>query len=266
MELGLEGKVALVTGASRGIGLAIARAFAMEGTRVALNARGAAGLEQAAASIREAGGDASAFPADVTDTEAVEKMAAAIVARFGTVHILINNAGGVGNFASFENLSDEDWRTVLDLNVLSAVRVTRAVLPEMRRNKWGRIINISSESAVQPDEEMAHYNASKAALNNLTKSLSKGYAADGILVNTVSPALIMTPLVEGIFDEQARSLEISREQALAEFLAAKRPHIELKRAGSSDEVARAVVFLASEQASFITGANLRVDGGSVAHM
>ncbi len=165
---------------------------------------------------------------------------------------------------AFDQLTDEDWLEILNFNVISAVRAVRAVLPYMRKQKWGRIINISSESGTQPDAFMPHYNASKAALNNLTKSLSKAYAQDGILVNTVSPAFIMTPLVSDMLGKMAREQQISSEEVTKQFLAANRPHIELKRPGESEEVAAAVVFLASEQASFITGTNLRVDGGSVA--
>ena len=186
------------------------------------------------------------------------------VRRFGTIHVLVNNAGGVGAFASFQELSDQDWLDVINLNIMSAVRATRAVLPHMQRQTWGRIINISSESGTQPDAAMPHYNASKAAMNNLTKSLSKAYAKDGILVNTVSPAFIMTPLLSSMAQKMAQEQGISFQQAVDGFLATNRPHIELKRAGESEEVASAVVFLASQRASFITGANLRVDGGSVA--
>jgi NAD(P)-dependent dehydrogenase (short-subunit alcohol dehydrogenase family) len=253
-----------VTGASKGIGRAIAKAFAAEGARVALNARGAAELDRAVEAIRTAGGDAFAARADLTKSDEAERMVQDVAGHFGTIHVLVNNAGGVGSFARFEDLTDEDWVHVLDLNVLSAVRVTRAALPYMRRQKWGRIINISSESGQQPDPEMAHYNASKAALINLAKSLSKGYAAEGVLANTVSPAFIMTPLVAGMMEAQAKAGGITQDEAVARFLAEKRPHIELKRPGRSEEVAAAVVFLASEAASFINGANLRVDGGSVA--
>lgn len=265
MQLGLKEKVVLVTGASKGIGKAIAQAFAEEGSRVAIAARDPSTLEPAAAEIHKStGADVLGVVADVTLPEDVKRMSSEVIHRFGTVHVLVNNAGGVGKFASFDQLSDEDWREILDLNVMSAVRATREVLPYMQRQKWGRVINISSESGTQPDAFMPHYNASKSALNSLTKSLSKAYALDGILINTVSPAFIMTPLVAQFMEQRANSARISRGQAEAEFLAQNRPHIELKRPGRSEEVAAAVVFLASEQASFITGANLRVDGGSVA--
>jgi 3-oxoacyl-[acyl-carrier protein] reductase len=265
MELGLKGKAVLVTGASKGIGKAIAAAFATEGAKVAIAARNLADLETAAGEIaKSTGAEVMSVAADLTKAVDIVRMTNEVVKRFGTVHVLVNNAGGVGAFAPFENLTDDDWLQVLNFNVLSAVRATRAVLPYMQKQKWGRIINISSESGTQPDAFMPHYNASKAALNNLTKSLSKAFASDGILVNTVSPAFIMTPLVSGMLGKLAQEQGLSPEQVTAQFLATNRPHIELKRPGESEEVASAVVFLASEQASFITGTNLRVDGGSVA--
>jgi 3-oxoacyl-[acyl-carrier protein] reductase len=144
------------------------------------------------------------------------------------------------------------------------VRITRAALPHMQKQKWGRVINISSESGTQPDPMMPHYNASKAALNNLTKSLSKAYGKDGILVNTVSPAFIRTPLVDEMLGRQAKASGITVDEAERNFLRELRPNIVLGRAGKSDETAGIVVFLASEQATFITGSNFRVDGGSVA--
>jgi len=186
------------------------------------------------------------------------------VRRFGPIEILINNAGGIGSFAPFDALSHDDWRALFELNVFSVVELTRAVFPAMRERHAGRIINISSESGTQPDPMMPHYNASKAALNNLTKSLSKAYGGDGILVNTVSPAFIMTPLVETMMKNMASERGVGFDDVVAGFLQENRPHIELKRPGTAEEVAAAMCFLASERASFITGTDLRVDGGSVA--
>jgi len=264
MDLGLKEKVVLVTGASKGIGKAIAEAFAAEGSSVVLNARNQQELEQVAQEIQRRGGNALALAADVTNASEIQRLAQQAIARFGTIHVLVNNAGGAGAFASFEELSDEDWINVFNLNVLSTVRLTRAILPYMQKQKWGRIINISSESGTQPDAFMPHYNAAKAAITNLTKSLSKAYAKDGVLVNTVSPAFIRTPLVEQLFAAQAQERGITPQEAEQAFLRQNRPHIELGRPGTSEEVASAVVFLASEAASFINGSNLRVDGGSVA--
>jgi NAD(P)-dependent dehydrogenase (short-subunit alcohol dehydrogenase family) len=264
MNLGLQEKVVLVTGASKGLGKAIADAFAAEGSHVVLTARNQRELEQIVQEIQQRGGQAIALAADLTNANAINHLVAETIAHFGTVHVLVNNAGSIGRFAAFEELSDDDWANLFNVNLFSAVRITRAVLPAMRKQHWGRIINMASESGIQPDPEMPHYNASKAAMINLTKSLSKAYAKDGILVNTVSPAFIKTPLVEHMLADQAAVKRITVQQAEEEFLCHNRPHIELGRAGKPEEVAAAVVFLASEAASFITGANLRVDGGSVA--
>ncbi len=266
MDLGLRGKIVLVTGSSKGIGRSIALAFAREGCQVAINGRHTRELEQAASEIRAAGGTVHAIPADVTEAEGARHSVEETVRRFGTIHVLVNNAGGIGRFAPFEELTDDEWLDVFKLNVLSAVRVTRAALPHMQKQKWGRIINISSESGTQPDPVMPHYNASKSALNSLTKSLSKAYGKDGVLINTVSPAFIRTPLVEEMFTQQSEARGVTVDQVEQLLLREFRPNIVLGRAGKPDETAGVVVFLASEQASFITGSNYRVDGGSVASL
>jgi NAD(P)-dependent dehydrogenase (short-subunit alcohol dehydrogenase family) len=266
MELGLKGKVAVVTGSSKGIGRSIAEALAREGVQVVINSRNAKELERTAAEMRNAGGTVHAVASDVTEAEGAKRPVDEAVKRFGAIHILVNNAGGVGRFGSFDDLSDDEWLGAFNLNVLSAVRATRAAAPQMQKQKWGRIINISSESGVQPDPMMPHYNASKSALNSLTKSLSKAYGKDGILVNTVSPAFIRTPLLDGMLAQQAKARGISMDEAEQAMLREFRPNILLGRAGRSEETAGICVFLASEQASFITGSNYRVDGGSVASL
>jgi 3-oxoacyl-[acyl-carrier protein] reductase len=264
MELGLTGKVAVVTGSSKGIGRSIAEALAREGVQVVINSRNAKELDATAAEMRKSGATVHVAASDVTEAAGARLPVEEAVKRFGTIHILVNNAGGVGRFGAFEDLSDEEWLDAYKLNVLSAVRASRAALPHMQQQKWGRIINISSESGVQPDPVMPHYNAAKSALNSLTKSLSKAYGKDGILVNTVSPAFVRTPLLDGFLAQTANTRGISLEEAEQALLREFRPNILLGRAGRSDETASICVFLASEQASFITGSNYRVDGGSVA--
>jgi NAD(P)-dependent dehydrogenase (short-subunit alcohol dehydrogenase family) len=267
MELGLKGKVVVVTGSSKGIGRSIAAAFVREGCNVVINGRHAKELDATASELRASapvGGTVHTVVSDVAEAEGAKRVVDETAKRFGTVHVLVNNAGGVGRFASFEELTDDEWLGAFTFNVLSAVRATRAALPHMQKQKWGRIINISSESGVQPDPVMPHYNASKSAMNSLTKSLSKAYGKDNILVNTVSPAFIRTPLVDGMLEEQARARGITVDEAEKALLREFRPNILLGRAGKPDETAGIAVFLASEQATFITGSNFRVDGGSVA--
>lgn len=267
MDLGLKDKVVLVTGASKGLGAAIAVAFGREGSNLILVARTQIELEQVALEAQKEGAvEVLAVTADLTQTEDIERVVSAAIDRFGTIHVLVNNAGILGSFALFEDLTDDEWFEVFNLNLFSVVKLTRAVLPYMTQQQWGRVINLSSESGLQPDAAMPHYSATKAALLNLTKSLSKGYGEYGVLVNSVSPAFIKTPMVEAMLNQIAQEKSFSLSEAETYFLKENRPHIELKRGGTASEVAAAVVFLASEAASFIVGTNLRVDGGSVASL
>ncbi len=264
MNLGLENKTALVTGGSKGIGKAIAIALAAEGANVIICGRGEEALNEAKLEIEQNGRNVLAVQADLSKTEDVDKLVASAIERYQTIDILVNNAGIASGFDDFESLEIEDWQRLFDINLFGTVRVTKAVIPYMKRAGYGRIINISSESGLQPDPFMPHYNASKAALINFTKSLSKAYAAQGILVNTVSPAFILTPMLEDLLKDNAEKQNISYDEAVQQFLKENRPHVEVKRPGSVEEVASAVLYLASSQSSFINGVNLRVDGGSVA--
>lgn len=264
MNLQLKNKTAIVTGGSKGIGKAIAKALATEGANVVICGRGLEALSEARNEIEQVGGKVIAVQADLSNQEDVERLVSETVNCFKTIEILVNNAGVVNRFNDFESLEIEDWQKLFEVNIFGAVRVTKAVIPYMKKAEYGRIINISSECAEQPDALIPHYNASKAALNNFSKSLSKAYAANGILVNTVSPAFIMTPLLENLLNDSAAEQNISFDEAVQAFLKENRPHIEVKRPGTVEEVASAVVYLASSQSSYINGVNLRVDGGSVA--
>lgn len=263
MKLNIENKVVLITGASKGIGKAIAQSFALAKCRIVLAARGKDELVKTAKELEDTGASVLAVVTDVTQQKDIENLIKLTEEKFSAIDILINNAGGVHDFLQFEELSQQDWQAMFELNFFSTVRVTRAVLPYMQKKQWGRIINISSESGTQPDALIPHYNAAKAAINNFTKSLSKAYGKDGILVNAVSPAFIMTPQIASILNEKSKINGMSVDDILDSFLKDHRPNILQRRAGRPEEVAAAVLFLASEQASFITGANLRVDGGSV---
>ncbi|RFU61078.1 SDR family NAD(P)-dependent oxidoreductase [Bacillus sp. V59.32b] len=264
MDLELKNKTALVTGGSKGIGKGIALAFAKEGANVVICGRGAEALEETKKEIEKNGGNVLAVQADLSKQEDVDHLVSSAIDRYQTIDILVNNAGIASGFDDFESLEIEDWQHLFDINLFGTVRVTKAVIPFMKKAEYGRIINISSESGVQPDPFMPHYNASKAALINFTKSLSKAYAKQGILVNTVSPAFIMTPMLENLLKGNAEKQNISYDEAIQQFLKENRPHVEVKRPGTVEEVAAAVLFLASSNAGFINGVNLRVDGGSVA--
>jgi 3-oxoacyl-[acyl-carrier protein] reductase len=266
MNTDLTDKVALITGASQGIGEAIARALHQEGAKVALIARTQAKLDQIA---RELGDRAFAVAADVLDAASLSAAIEAAEKRLGPIDIAVNNAGGIVTsdgelFRPFENVSDEDWLGTFELNVMSAVRVSRALAPKMAERGWGRIINISSESGVQPDPVAVEYAAAKGALNAMTKALSKAYGGRGVLVNVVSPAYIDTPIVRSVLSQMPGGDKLAPDQLTQQYLGQFRPNIVVGHAGRAEEVAAAVVFLASGAASFITGTNLRVDGGSVA--
>lgn len=263
MDTGLRDRRVVVTGASEGIGAGISRSFAAEGARLALCARRLAPLRALEAELGMAAA-VQLTAADMTEGADVQRFADEVDAVYGGVDVLVNAVGGADRLADFDALSDDDWLASYELNLLSAVRVTRAFLPLLRRAGGGRIINIASESGLQPDAFMPHYNAAKAALINFSKSLSKALAGEGILVNCVSPAMTRNADVEAMIAARARERQVDVEQAQRELLAEFRPNIVLGRPGEPHEVGAAVVFLASAPASFVTGANLRVDGGSVA--
>jgi NAD(P)-dependent dehydrogenase (short-subunit alcohol dehydrogenase family) len=263
MNLHLGNKTAIITGGSKGIGKGIAEALAAEGCNMVICARHEDELNRAANDLQSSGVEVLAVTTDLTKDTDIEKLVDATTEKFGGADILINNAGTVGQNGMFEDTSIEEWRNLFELNLFSVVKLTRKVIPYMKKQNWGRIINISSENGTQPYPDMIHYNASKAALTNFSKALSKQYAADGILINTVSPAFIRTPLVDAMMEKSAREQGITNEEMVQQFLDEHRPHIELKRPGKTEEVGPLVAFLCSDKASFIVGANYRIDGGSV---
>ena len=265
MDTRIKGRVAFITGASQGIGEAIARALHREGVKVALLARDEEKLAKVAGDL---GDGALAVSGDVTDADSLAAAIERVETTLGAIDIAVNNAGGLrsstgGLFRPFEEVPDADWQATWELNVLSAVRVARALAPRMAERGWGRIINISSENGVQPDPVAIEYSASKGALNILTKGLAKAYADRGVLVNVVSPAYVDTPIVRDILAHWPGSEGVARDDLMTHFLSTFRPNIGVGRPGRAEDVAEAVVFLASEGAAFITGTNLRVDGGSV---
>lgn len=265
MDLGLQDRVARVTGSARGIGKAIAKVLLQEGCSVVICDIDEEKLAKTESELSNYG-NVLAVPTDVTDMGDVKRLVNTAVEKFGTIDILINNVGILGGETPFHELSLDDWEAVYDVNIKGTVRVTKEVLPYMRKQGWGRIINIASEAASQPDDFKPHYDSSKAAIINLTKNLSKTYGKEGILVNAVSPATTWTPLVKEIFERRAEKEGRSVEEIRDEFVRKERPNVVLNRLAKPEEIANVVVFLASEKASYVTGANYRVDGGSISTM
>jgi 3-oxoacyl-[acyl-carrier protein] reductase len=264
MDLGLAGRACIVTGASRGIGLATARSLAREGARVLLAARDAEALEAAAASCAEAARDpgaAASCAVDVTEPDAGERLVSACRERFGAVDVLVNNAGTTRR-RTLDDLTDAEWSEQWELHVMASMRLMRAAAPTMAERGWGRIVNVSSSSAKRPSPSNAAYSVTKAAQLSLSRVFADAYAARGVLVNAVAPGPVETPLWTepgGLADQAAEASGTSREEALA----ASTEKIPLGRFGSEEEVAAAVVFLCSERASNVTGAAWSVDGGTV---
>jgi 3-oxoacyl-[acyl-carrier protein] reductase len=259
MELGLAGKACIVTGASRGIGLATARMLCEEGARVLLTARGEEALGRA---VESCGGEADGLVLDVTAADAGDRAAAACEERFGALDVLVNNAG-TSRMASLDELTDDDWYEQWELSVMGPMRLMRAAAPRMAARGGGRIVNVCSSSGKRPSGSMGAYSVAKAAQLSLSRLYADALAGDGVLVNAVAPGPVQTPLwmnEGGLADQAAAAKGVSREELLAD----RAKGIPVGRMGTEDEIAAVVVFLCSERASYVAGAAWSVDGGSVA--
>ena len=259
MDLKLTNRLALVSGSTAGIGYSIAETLAAEGARVIVNGRQQPSVDKAIAAIRTATGrEALGFAGDLSDASAAE----ALVAKFPGIEILVNNLG-IFEPKPFEEIPDDDWRRFFDVNVLSGARLARLVLPAMRRENWGRIIFVSSESGVHIPAEMIHYGMTKAAQIAVARGIAESVAGTGITVNSVLPGPTKSrgvgDFVEALAAEQGKSgAEFEKE-----FFASVRPTSLIKRFASTQEVAAMVAYVASPLASATTGAALRVDGGAI---
>lgn len=244
MTIELEGKVALVTGASRGIGRDIAARFVEAGAKVALVARSRDALQDTASDL---GDKAFPFVADVADSESIRETVSAVEQDIGPIDILVNNAG-VTRDGVLVRVSEEDWDRVLDTNLKGAFNTTKVVARGMMKRRWGRVINITSVVGVIGNRGQVNYAASKAGLIGFTKSIAKELASRNILANAIAPGFMDTNMTRDLSDEQ-------RDALLSQ--------IPLGKLGTGDDVASVALFLASEMASYITGQVLVVDGGMV---
>jgi 3-oxoacyl-[acyl-carrier protein] reductase len=255
MDLGLRGKVALVTGASKGMGKACALGLAAEGARVAVCARNEGELKAAADEIRtRTKAEILAVRADVTKAEDVKALVAQVRQALGDPDILIANCGGPPR-GFFEEFADEAWHGAVEVSLMSTVRLVREVLPGMRARRWGRILTIQSVSVKQPLPDLLLSNAVRPGVAGMMKSLALQLGKENILVNTLCPGKILTDRLLGGLKQSG----LSRE----EYLARQGAEVPLGRVGTAEEFANVAVFLASERASYVTGVSLQIDGGLV---
>jgi 3-oxoacyl-[acyl-carrier protein] reductase len=266
MDLGLKGRACVVTGASRGIGRETARLLCAEGAAVLLVARNEerliAASEEAAAAGAEAGGQVAALALDVTAPDAGERMLAEAGNRFGSLDVLVNNAGAA-RWRDLDEVPDEEWLAQYELNVMAPLRAMRAAAPTMAERGWGRIVNVCSTAGKRPSAAMPEYSVAKAAELSLSRLFADRYAKSGVLVNAICPGPVEAELwmePGGLLDQSKEmSGAESREEAL-ETAGSKRPIGRLAEVG---EIAAAIVFLCSERASYVSGAAWSVDGGTV---
>jgi 3-oxoacyl-[acyl-carrier protein] reductase len=266
MDLGIAGRGCVVTGASRGIGRAVAALLCAEGAVVLLVGRDEGRLASAVAEAERAGaaagGCAEGLILDVTDEGSGERMLAAAAERFGSLDVLVNNAGSA-SWRDLDDVPDEDWRAQYEVNVMAPLRAMRAAAPPMAERGWGRIVNVCSTAGKRPSAAMPEYSVAKAAELSLSRLFADRYAKSGVLVNAICPGPTESEMwmAPGGLADQSRELSgaASREEAIA-AAGAKRP---IGRLATPEEIAAAIAFLCSERASYVAGAAWSVDGGTV---
>ncbi len=263
MNINLSGKTALVTGSTAGIGYAIAKGLAHCGATVVINGRKQETVDRSVAALQKENrtGIVHGVAADVSTAEGCARLLAAQP----NVDILINNAG-IYELKDFFDISDADWTRFFEMNVLSGVRLSRAYMPGMLAADWGRVLFISSESALNIPVDMIHYGFSKTAMLSIARGLAKHAAGTGVTVNAVLPGPTLSDGLKAFLQEKAKKSGLTLEEAAADFVRKHRPSSILQRAATPGEVANMVVYLASPQASATTGASVRVDGGTVEHI
>ena len=259
MDLGLQGKVALVTASSRGLGLAVAESLAAEGAAVVICGRDATALAQARSHIDQGSGHSCvAIQSDVSSAVDRRRLLDAVLSRYGRIDIAVLNTGGPPP-GSIESIALTQWEQAYRLLLESAVDISRGVLPGMKERRWGRLICIGSMFAKQPADNMVLSNSLRLALVGFTRTVANEYGAFGITANAVLPGYTMTDRMRHVVQQQAKAADASEEQVLA----AIESQIPLRRFGRPQEFASAVTFLASDRASYITGTAMLVDGGFV---
>ena len=255
MGLNLKNRKIIISGASDGIGRALALAFAKEGAQVAVCARNQSPLDTLSAEIEGEGH--LFFSADLGKAEGVQAFHENVMNQWGHIDVLINNVGAILKLVNFFELTDQDWEDSFQINLMSAVRLTRLCIPALKQSACAAIINISSIAAASPQEVFPHYSAMKAGLSNFTVSLAKTLAPDKIRVNAISPG----PVWSKSWDDEIQNIGTDREQAKKEIMSQTGTTIPLQRMGMPEDLTGLALLLASEQSAWITATNFTVDGG-----
>lgn len=256
MDLGLKDKIAVVSGASKGLGLAVARSLGKEGAKLAICARDSQGLKQAAEELRAEGIEVWEYKADVSIAGEADAFVRTAIDKFGGLDILVTNAGGPPSL-TFDTIDNAAWQKGFELTLLSTISMIRAALPPMKANKWGRIINITSIAVKQPIDGLMISNTIRAGVVGLAKSLSRELAPFNITVNNLLPGYFLTSRVDNLAIKIADDKGISVDEAMAVW----KKDIPLNRIGAPSEFGALAAFIASEKASYITGTSIPIDGG-----
>ncbi len=256
MKIDLSGRAAVVCGASQGLGLASAIGLARAGANLVVCARSEDKIATAVAALEAEGVEALGVPTDLTSVEQIDALAAAALERFGTIDILVNNAGGPPP-GTFDDLSEADWRAAIDLTLMSAVELTRRLLPGMRAQRWGRIVNITSTSVKQPVDGLILSNSIRMAVVGWAKTLANEVGPDQVVINNVCPGYTTTDRLGQLAANIAARDGISEDQVFENWASM----VPLRRLATPEELANVVVFLSSEQAAYVHGTTIAVDGG-----
>ena len=259
MDLGINGRRALITGAAGGMAIETAKILQGEGVELVLTDMDEEELNDA---VKKLGGKkkVTAIVADMTKKKDLKRLGK----EAGKIDILVHTAGITGAKGDpLDDVTDEDYLEAFEIDFLTAIRMSRIVVPGMRKRGWGRCVFITSENVAQPYDDEISYNAAKAGLLTFVKGAGQLYAPDGVRINAVAPAFIESDMTDGMMEKRAEEMGVSKKKAIKTFLEEERPHLVLKRRGKPEEVAPVIALLCSEHASFVVGSNYRVDGGSV---